>query len=202
MIFISEPWIFQCDTESVLSPLSSDYSFHLNSEDKHDPELPLHRGRAHGGTLVLWKKNLDKFVSVIETNTSRILPIIIDIPGYVISAHICIYLPQANLETQFVDHLSKLEETIEEIEDKFSDIPIFIRGDANASVPVRSANKRDELFKFFLERLELNAINTNHKTYHHFVGNGASDSSIDVIIQKPHKDASEKIDTILLVIVS
>ena len=184
IVFISEPWLFQADVSVATSIFSSTYSHYLNSEDLLDHELPLTSNRAHGGTLVLWKKAFDRYVSILNVSSSRILPIILAIPGCPVTAHICIYLPQANLEVEFIEHLTILEEVLEDIADKYGDIPVFIRGDANASVPVRPGNKRDNLFLFFCERLNLKSTETNHTTYHHFVGNGNSDSSIDVILQQ------------------
>ena len=74
----------------------------------------------------------------------------------------------------------------------------MIRGDANAAIPPRDFNSRDSLFNYFMERLNLCPLLTNHKTYHHFMGNGVSDSSIDVILQKSSSFIiSEEIKTIL-----
>ena len=58
-----------------------------------------------------------------------------------------------------------------------------MKGDANASISPRNNNKRDQVFTSFCEDncfipLDLN----NHKTYHHFTGDGISDSSIDVAL--------------------
>ena len=73
----------------------------------------------------------------------------------------------------------------------------MIRGDANASIPVRLSNSRDTLFKYFCERMGLFPVLTNHKTYHHFTGNGSSDSAIDVILHRNSSaDTSENIKTI------
>ena len=35
--------------------LQGEYCFALNSHDKYDPELPLVKTKANGGTMVLWK---------------------------------------------------------------------------------------------------------------------------------------------------
>ena len=52
LILLSEPQIFATDIDLVLTHLRGEYSWFLNSEDKHDPELPMVKSRAHGGTLV------------------------------------------------------------------------------------------------------------------------------------------------------
>ena len=50
LVFISEPMIFQHDIDLDMMPLRGEYNFSVNSADKFDPELPLVRSRAHGGT--------------------------------------------------------------------------------------------------------------------------------------------------------
>ena len=54
--------------------------------------------RAHGGVLTLVKNELEPFVTEIQTTSSRILPIQLNIPGYHNSTHINIYLPTAGRE--------------------------------------------------------------------------------------------------------
>ena len=74
----------------------------------------------------------------------------------------------------------------------------MIRGDANASLPVRPSNSRDNLFQYFCERIGLLPILSNHKTYHHFTGNESSVSAIDVILHKNFWEVreTEKFDNI------
>ena len=182
LIFLSEPCLFQCDANLATNLLSHQYSFFLNSEDFYEPDLPLHTNRAHGGTMTLWKKSLDPFITVFQTQSSRILPIILDVPGLQTSAHINIYLPTAGRENEFVDELATLQNTIEDISEKYPAAIIYIRGDANACVSGRTNNKRDGIFKHFCDENFLENLHLNHKTYHHFMGDGKSDSSIDVIL--------------------
>ena len=184
LIFLSEPWLFQADLPIATSLFAANFSFDLNSDDKANPELPLTSNRAHGGTFVLWRHYLSKFITVITIDSSRILPVLIRIPGHRASAHICLYLPQVSLESEYLEELSKLETVVSDLEEKYPDIIIHCRGDANASIPKRSNNKRDNLFEFFYQRLSFKPVQIDHKTYHHFTGNGASDSSIDVILVK------------------
>ena len=106
------------------------------------------------------------------------------VPGLLPSVHFNIYLPTAGLNSEYVPALSSLENAIEEILDLHGDVDIFIRGDANAAIPPRPNNSRDKLFQYFCERLSLTPAPTNHTTYHHFMGQGSSDSSIDVFLQR------------------
>lgn len=120
------------------------------------------------------------------------------IPGYPVTVHINIYLPTSGLNSEYVSELSKLETTLDEIDEDYDNPIVMIRGDANASIPVRISNSRDKLFQYFCERMGLQSISTGHKTYHHFMGNGASDSSIDVILHRNSSlKISEKVKTIL-----
>ena len=41
----------------------------------------------------------------------------------------------------------------------------------------------DTTHEHFVEDMKLHNLNTNHKTYHHFTGDGLSDSSIDVLLE-------------------
>ena len=52
-VMLSEPQIFMCDIEHSMSYLRGQYEFSLNSYDVYDPELPLFKVRAYGGTLIL-----------------------------------------------------------------------------------------------------------------------------------------------------
>ena len=95
------------------------------------------------------------------------------------------YLPTAGKDAAFMKELSILQDTIDlvtVVSDKYPDSLVFLRGDTNASIPARSGNKRDILFKYFMEENKFSSASINHKTYHHFTNNGLSDSSIDVIL--------------------
>ena len=160
----------------------------------YNNDLPLISNRAFGGTLTLWKRSLEPFIKIINVNTSSFLPLLLSIPGCPTSVHINIYLPTAGLTSEYVSALSSLENAVEEILEEHGDIHVFIRGDANAAIPSRPNNARDKLFQYFCQRLFLVTVETGHKTYHHFMGEGLSDSSIDVFLHRtPGTSSSEKI---------
>ena len=133
---------------------------------------------------MLWKKELDPFITVLAPETSRILTVIIEKPGYQTSAHITVYLTTSgsSKDAQFIRDLAQLQETIEYVSEKYPDILIYIRGDANASVKPRPDNVRDKLFNYFISENSLIPTIIHHKTYHHFLNNGLSDSNIDVLL--------------------
>ena len=107
---------------------------------------------------------------------------VLDKPGYQVSVHINIYLTTSGKEAEFMEDITLLEDTFDTVSEKYPDSVLFIRGDANSSPVPRSHNKRDLLFSFFIGSNNLHSLPTNHGTYHHFVNNGKSDSSIDVLL--------------------
>ena len=91
--FISEPQLYQCDAAALFKYFDGEYCWYLNSHDILDPELPLVQSKPHGGTLVLWRRELDPFIEVVASNTTAFLPVIFDKPGLNISIHITLYMP-------------------------------------------------------------------------------------------------------------
>ena len=159
------------------------YKMFLNSDDFYDPELPLLQTRAHGGTLTLWKDELDSYITVLNTKTSRVTAIVLDIPYCQTTVHINIYLPTAGKDSEYMEALATLQATLDEASEIHPNCLVYIKGDANACFSPRDKNKRDHFFQQFcldncLDPLFLN----NHPTYHHFMGSGESDSSIDVLL--------------------
>ena len=182
LIFITEPWLHLPDAPLVLKEYLHQYNYFLNSEDRHDSLLSLVKSRAHGGTLALWKKELDPYITVHEPSSSHVLAIILEKPGYQTSIHITVYLSTAGKDGEFMKDLVLLQNTIDHLGDKYPDSLIFVRGDANASFIQRNKNKCDDLFRYFVEENKFSPLLLNHKTYHHFLNNGLSDSNIDVIM--------------------
>ena len=119
--------------------------------------------------------------AVLEPTSSRVLAIILDKPGYKITIHITIYLSTAGRDSDFCQDLVSLQTTIDNVAEKYPESFIFVRGDANAAAPCRNQNKRDELFKYFLDENKFSPMQLKHHTYHHFTNNGLSDSNIDII---------------------
>ena len=131
LIFLSEPQLLHCDAESTLSSLTPQYSFHLNNEESIDPDLPLHSPKTWGGTMVLWHKKVDPFVTVLPTTSPAFLPILLSIPGLSASLHISIYLPTRGREELFTLTIIQLVSLVTSLKTDYPDIPIYIRGDSN-----------------------------------------------------------------------
>ena len=194
LCFLSEPQLFQSDSQVTLDYIRGDYCFALNSDDSHDPELPLVRNKSVGGTLCLWRKWLDPFVTVLKLVSPSFIPILIKLPNYQTSIHVAIYLPTHGKDTEFISALADLGNCLEELYSTYPGAALYIRGDGN--VNAKNGN-RVILLEHFLRRFSLVKANIPHKTYHHFVGHGAFDSDIDVILTKASGQNPEVMSQIL-----
>ena len=139
--------------------------------------------------MILWKSSLDQFITVHPVPTTSFLPIIFNHPGSPISVHIALYLPTSGQESEFVEQITLLSMTIDDLKEKYSDPLIYIRGDSN----VNDNNKeRAKIFDNFCNTLHMTNIPTNHKAYHHFLGDGLFDSCIDVILESSSDEPKRK----------
>ena len=187
-VFLSEPQVFSCDVNTLMNTFAGSYKYVLNSEDSHDPDLPLDRFRAKGGTMAMWDNNLDQLVTVLKTVSPSVLPLLVKIPDSAPTCHIVVYLPTAGLEEQFIEALSVLDTAIIDISEQFDDIHLFIRGDMNIS---ERNPARAPLLSHFLSKFSLTRVPLHHPSYHHFVGDGGFDSSLDVLLYSNKPGASE-----------
>ena len=80
-VFLSEPQLFSFDLPRHMASIGDDYCAELNSDDKHDPELPLVSNKSYGGTMAIWKRSLDEHVTLYPVSTSSFLPIVFSPPG-------------------------------------------------------------------------------------------------------------------------
>ena len=164
------------------------YSSSLNSEDLYDLELPLTSSKAKGGTMVLWKHSLDPYITIHSSAGSSYLPLALCLPSTQPSIHIALYLPTRGKESEFLGEIANLKVALDDLIRDYKDPVIFLRGDANAS----SSNlKRYPLFNHFCTSYNLKFVDINHKTYHHFMGQGISDSDLDVLLYSDHDNVGE-----------
>ena len=179
LVFLSEPQLFQCDADALMETFRGSYNFDLNSSDKYDPDLPLMKLKAKGGTMILWKLEHDPFITIHPVTTTAFLPIIFTPPGLAQSIHVCVYLPTQGQENSFTEELATLADTLDHLRFTYPEASLYLRGDFN----VNDKNlRRKALLESFVSSQKLIILELGHKTYHHFVGNGASDSSLDKIL--------------------
>ena len=155
------------------------YKLFLNGEDRYLPDLPLQSIRAKGSTMDLWEASLDPYISILPSSTPSVLLLILDIPGCAMTAHIGIYLPTRSLEQEWTIAMGLLSMTVEDILTSHPGIPIYIRGDDNTNP---NHPTRPGVLTEFLNQYGLASLSFGYSTYHHFTGNGASDSQLDVLI--------------------
>ena len=179
LVFLSEPQIHSCNLDLAARPLSSTYLYSLNSADKYDPELPLVRSKAYGGTMVLWKIQHDPFITVHPVSSTAFLPVLFHPPGSTMSIHIAVYLPTLGKEVEFVEELSKLSVTIDDLVTAHPTASVFIRGDFNVS---RNNKHRSDLLDHFCAEHQFLQSDLPKPTYHHFLGDGKSDSYLDRLL--------------------
>ena len=93
-----------------------------------------------------------------------------------------------------MEEIAKLSCAIEELKLSHPAAPIFLRGDFNVNDKVRP---RMTLLDYFKEDQELLQLPLEHKTYHHFLGDGSSDSALDRIMFSKNLAHHETIKTII-----
>ena len=156
-----------------------EYSSHLNSSDLYDPSLPLSHSTAHGGTMILWKTEHDPFVKLVPVGCSAFQPIIFKPPGHALSIQVAVYLPTQGKENEFVNSIAKLSLCLDQLSEQHPEAVFCLRGDFN----VNEKNKRRQaLLKHLCTEHALKITPFLHRTYHHFLGGGNSDSFLDKIL--------------------
>ena len=192
-IFLNECLLFKFEELDATDLFRGEYCHELNSDDIHDPDLPFLKNKANGGTMILWKHSLDNFVTILPSETSSFLGLLFHPPYSPPSLHISLYLPTSGREAEFIEEITKLADFIDTVLDKHPGALLFIRGDSN----VNSNNiTRLSTFSEFQAIFNLVNIPLNHKTYHHFIGDGLFDSDIDVIMHSKAEDLREEVKTI------
>ena len=193
-MLLSEPQLYKCDASLALAPLLPSHCYHLNSEDEYHPELALDRRQAHGGTLAIWHSALDPFISILPTTSPAVLPLLLSIPGLSPSIHVGIYLPTSGRDEHFVVALAALTAVMETILDDHHGLPVYVRGDANVNP---SNLLRVQLFSNFLSQFNLVSLPLNHPTHHHFTGEGAYDTQLDVLLFRGAPEQAESLSSVI-----
>ena len=128
--------------------------------------------------MAMWRKQLDPYVQVLPTFSSSVLPLLLSIPGLTPTAHVTVYLPTHGRDTEFISAMGVLDNCMEEINENFA-CPIYLRGDFNVNPKNLS---RVSILKSFCTKFSLSSIDFGHPSHHHFMGNGASDAQLDLLL--------------------
>ena len=194
LVFLSEPQTYQTDIEYPMGSVKHEYCYWLNGDDTLDPDLPLVKSKASGGTLAMWRRWLDPFITVHHVQSSAILPLVLQLPGARTSVHIAIYLPTSGKEYEFLSELANLKNCLDMLRGLYDNPVIFVRGDGNANPKNPS---RFALLNRFITDYALKQTTIEHPTYHHFVGQGKFDSNIDIILYSKESHVQETITKII-----
>lgn len=127
----------------------------------------------------MWKKEYDQFITIISVQSSSFIPIVLNPPGQPCTIHIGIYLPTAGQDPAFIEELAELETCMYDLYEKYPGCTIYLLGDFNAS---DTNLKRADILDFFCNNHNLESVHIQHPTYHHFIGNGSSDSNLDRLL--------------------
>ena len=123
------------------------------------------RTKAIGGTMVLWKHSIDKYISLYRTPSTSFLPIIYNPPECPVSIHIALYMPTSGKETEFIEQIVPLSNCLNELKQQCEDCLIYLRGDGNVNP---NNIERTRIFNSFVSNHNLVQSNIQHKTYHHW----------------------------------
>ena len=186
--------MFQCDLHHRTGIFRGEYSFSLNSSDLYKKDDALQSSRSFGGTMVMWKKEFDAHVTVHSVSTPAFLPIVFTLPGLAVSVHICIYLPTQGKETRFLEDLASLSSCISEMKALYPDALFYLRGDFNTS---RTNLKRTPVLEYFTNNHCFKSVSIQHTTYHHFLGDGLSDSHLDQLLYPLARNTTEELSEIV-----
>ena len=79
--------------------------------------------------MVLWKVQLEPYITVHPSPSPAILPFILQPPRSSPSIHVAIYLPTSGKEEEFVAEISNLAALLHELSASFPEAPIYLRRD-------------------------------------------------------------------------
>ena len=166
--------MYQADIPMYMKHFQGDYSFALNSEDLHVPDLALNKTRSKGGTLIMWKHALDPYITV------------------------ALFIPQLFYQSSFINQAfnpaSILAFTSLQLEKILSISLNYQVWKLSLKIPWinhqilqylyggRTNEIRVKIFTSFAQEYQLARVPINLHTYHHFMGHGQSDSELDVIL--------------------
>ena len=176
-----------------MKAFQGNYYSSLNSPDFYDTELALRTSRCYGGTMAMWLKEHDPYVSILHVSSSSFLPLMFSPPGQLPTVHIAVYLPTAGKDSKFIEELAKLDACINDLDERFPEASLFLRGDFNVN---RNNLSRTGLLNYFSSNQNLQSVNIPHTTYHHFTGGGAHDSHLDQIFYSKETGCLENLSVI------
>jgi len=180
IILMQEHWLHSRET-SKISHGFKDFLNHTKCFDDEELPEPSERKRGHAGVSIMYRKELELYMSTLPDGRNRIVFIKLNFAQPIIL--VCVYLPTRGNGHTRDEYQAVLDELSEIIAKYNENADILIGGDLNASCHRTSSVQRDSDFKNFMEEhaLALPGNCKNINTFYHY--NGRDHSQIDYFIQ-------------------
>ena len=138
IVLLQETWVFR-NQLPMLSSISNEFVGYGLSSMKDEQQI--HTGRPFGGIAVLWRKSLNKYISIVTYDCDRIVGLKFELNSFGV-LFVCVYLPY-DCSDNFDDYMFLLAK-ISQIIDEFQTPYVYVCGDfnANGSFHVRSPKKK------------------------------------------------------------
>ena len=180
IICIQEHWLFDFE-KCKLESFNGCHSI-VKCVDRNDPISPYQRVRGYGGSAIMWKDKLHKYITSTDEGRNRLAIIIIHQnqlqPICIISA----YMPSKGNKTYNSEYMETLDQ-IEEVLIKYGNTHhILLCGDMNASLHSDTPDHRDRIFGKFCKRMNLLLCENYPHGFTYIHENGQKQSQIDYIL--------------------
>ena len=97
---LQEHWLFDCQL-TILQEFHQDYNGAGKSVDSNDPISPYQMPRGYGGVAILWRKDLDSYITPLQVGNERIQ--CIELSGKQNIILISIYLPCKSSDSHYAN---------------------------------------------------------------------------------------------------
>jgi hypothetical protein len=186
IVLVQEHWLWQFESNFWEENVPG-YDSHSRSCDMFNLATPVVRGRARGGTAILWKQDLSPFITRLEDGNDRVVCIELATS----SARwclICVYMPTQGQSSAICD-LEEHFDILHEILAKYPDHNILLAGDFNSSM-IRD-RQQDQLLQRFVREHALEwsteAMGKNPTYVHHMLGTEVTSQIDYVFIRGPSR---------------
>ena len=179
IMMFQETWLYESESNFWCEIFPNHNSF---SKSGFDNSAPL-RGRPHGGVSICVKQSLQ--CEVVECDSRRILPVLInDVNGLEVLV-ICVYMPVNRCDISSLSLFTDCLNSLSTVLDQYPNTPIILGGDFNLSPNLPES--RSKVFCQFISdyNLEINLISKYSELQHSYIkqiGDTTHKSTVDWFI--------------------
>ena len=184
LLCIQEHWLYDFENQ-YLKQIDPQFTCSAKSVDMYDPIPPIARKKGHGGTAILYRKELANNIEELPEGSERTVVVKINThPKPTILA--TVYCPCRGSPYTIQDFISTLDELAEITLKYQSTCDIIIAGDFNASMIKEKTDEWSIQLRQFTKELNLQTTTTSSSpTYRH--NDGKRSSQIDYILTNNSK---------------